>query len=146
MAPHTRRRNILIAKGSGDDRYRRVVLVEPGGRNAGHEAIGIEWKSGAANGLRLFRQEGVECRAVENVQRSGSDAAFLWSEPRRREAARREAGGNGFRAEQQELFERAQRQVTDRLGWTYAIQVPQHCLPIVVGEGGGASPSAARPE
>ncbi len=113
-----------------------MVLFEPGGRNARHESIRIEWKSGDVNSLGLLRQEGVECRSVENVQRAGTDAGFPWREPRRREAAFRETGGNGFRGEQQDLFECAQRQITNRLEWPDAIQVSQYRLPLVVGEGG----------
>ncbi|MFO1157793.1 MAG: hypothetical protein U1E60_03040 [Reyranellaceae bacterium] len=107
-----------------------------GGRNACREAIRIEWKSGDANGFRLPCQAGVECGAVENVQCAGVDAGFLPCVPRRREATRRKSSDSGFRGEQQDLFECALRQVTDRLGRSYVNQASQYSLPFVVGEGG----------
>lgn len=76
-----------------------MILVEPGSRDARHEPIRIDGKSGGANGFLLLGQEGMERRPMENVQCAGIDSAFPWAEHRSHEAARRGANCDGFRRE-----------------------------------------------
>jgi hypothetical protein len=72
-----RMRSGMIRERSDNDRVDRMRLLEPRGRNASYELVGIDWQSVVGKNMRRSYKDFRERMAVVHVECTTLDAAMV---------------------------------------------------------------------